>query len=92
VDVYPLPGANDLPYVARVHPRTGDVWIGTASPDVVYRFDPTTKAFTAYPTATRGATMRHLAIDPRTGDVWIAYGASPALHPPRIARLHVRES
>ena len=36
---------------------------------------------------TRGATMRHLAIDPANGDLWIAYGASPAIHPTRIARL-----
>jgi hypothetical protein len=34
--------------------------------------------------------MRHMAIDPRSGDVWVAYGASPALHPSRIARISLR--
>jgi len=53
----------------------------------VYRFSPRTERFTAYPVLTRGATMRHLAIDPGRGDVWIAYGASPAIHPTRVARL-----
>jgi len=81
---------TDPRFVARVHPRTSDIWIGTAAPDVVYRFDPIGKMFTAYRVATRGATMRHLAIDPRSGDIWIAYGASPAIHPTRVARLRVR--
>ena len=36
------------------------------------------------------AAMRHLAIDPANGDLWIAYGASPAIHPTRIARLRLR--
>jgi streptogramin lyase len=30
------------------------------------------------------------SVDPRSGDVWVAYGASPALHPSRIARLSLR--
>jgi streptogramin lyase len=86
---YPLPASSALPYVARVHPTTGDIWIGTAAGDVVYRFDPNRKAFSRYPVLTRGATMRHLAIDPRSGDVWLAYGASPAIHPTRVARIQV---
>lgn len=81
----PLPDA--VPYITRVHPRTGDIWIGTAAADAILRFEPRSRRFTAYPVATRGATMRHMAIDPRTGAVWVAYGASPALHPSRIARL-----
>ncbi len=87
---YPLPASSELPYVARVHPKTGDVWIGTAAGDMVYRFDPVRKTFSEYPVLTRGATMRHLTIDPRSGDVWLAYGASPAIHPTRVARIQDR--
>lgn len=87
---FPLPVADAVPYVARVHPRTGDIWIGTAAADAIFRFEPGPRRFSRYPVLTRGATMRHMAIDPRTGDVWVAYGASPALHPSRIARLTVR--
>jgi len=84
---FPLPTPNGVPYVVRVHPRTGDIWIGTAAPDEVYRFDPKTRTFATVKILTRGASMRHMAIDPRTGDVWIAYGASPAIHPTRVARI-----
>lgn len=85
--VHPLPVPDAVPYVARVHPITGDIWLGTAAADLVFRFTPSTGQFTAYPIATRGASMRHLAIDSRTGDVWVAYGASPAVHTARVARL-----
>lgn len=88
--VHRLPLPDAVPYVARVHPRTGDVWLGTAAADMVFRFVPATARFTAYPVPTRGATMRHLTIDPRRGDVWVAYGASPAIHPSRILRLEPR--
>ncbi len=84
---YPLPTSSALPYIARAHPKTGDIWIGTGAGDVVYRFDPVRKTFSEYPVLTRGATMRHLTIDPRSGDVWLAYGASPAIHPTRVARI-----
>jgi streptogramin lyase len=82
-----LPIRDAVPYIARVHPRTGAIWIGTAAADAVMRFDPKTRRFTAFGLPTRGATVRHLSFDPSNGDVWLAYGASPALHPARIARL-----
>ena len=71
-------------------PATGHVWVGTAAADVVYRFEPTPANWTAFPLATRGATIRHMTIDPRNDDVWLAYGASPAIHPARIARVRLR--
>lgn len=84
-----LPASDCLPYIARVSPTTGHVWIGTAAADVVYRFEPVSENWTAFPLATRGATIRHMAIDPRNDDVWLAYGASPAIHPARIARVRL---
>ena len=86
---FPLPVPDTLPYIARVHPRTGDVWIGAAAADAVFRFAPKSGKFQAYPLPTRGVTVRHMAFDPRNGDVWLVYGASPALHPARIARVEV---
>jgi hypothetical protein len=45
-----------------------------------------------YPLPTRGAMVRHLAIDSRTRDgsrdVWLAYGAAPG-PAARVARLTV---
>lgn len=88
---FDLPVADALPYVARVDPGDGRVWIGTAAADAVFRFDPRAGRFETFPLPTRGATVRHLAVDARTGDVWLAYGASPALHPARVARLRLRD-
>ena len=50
-------------------------------------FDPGTGRFTSYPLPSRGALVRHLAIDPRTHEVWVAYGASPGPLGARIARV-----
>jgi len=45
--------------------------------------------FVALPLPTRGATVRHMTIDPASDAVWLAYGASPAVHPARIAPLEL---
>jgi len=87
-----LPVGDALPYIARVDPRDGRIWIGTAAADHVFRFDPKSARFESFALPTRGATVRHLTVDPKSGDVWLAYGASPALHPARVARLRVARS
>lgn len=84
-----LPDADAVPYVARVDHADGTVWLGTSAADAVYRFDPRSARFTRFPLPTRGALVRHITIDPRSRDVWLAYGASPARHPARIARLRL---
>ena len=84
---YPLPVRDALPYVARVSPRDGKIWIGAAAVDAVFAFDPERERFAAYPLPTRGVTVRHMAFHDATGDLWLAYGASPARHPARVARL-----
>jgi virginiamycin B lyase len=86
-DRVPLPIADAVPYVARVDRATGDVWVGTSAADAVLRYRPRGGgAWEVYPLPTRGALVRHLAIDPRTRDVWVAYGASPG-PAARVARL-----
>ena len=86
----PIPDAG--PYVARVDRASGDVWIGTSAADAVLRYAPRTGRFTVYPLPTRGAMVRHLAIDPRTHggtrNVWLAYGAAPG-PAAKVARLTV---
>lgn len=82
-----LPIPDAVPYVARVDQATGDVWVGTSAADAVLRFRPRRGGtWEIYPLPTRGALVRHLAIDPRTRDVWLAYGAAPG-PAARVARL-----
>ena len=82
-----LPIRDAAPYIARVHPRTGVVWIGTGTADAVFAYDPGTRRFDYYPLPSRGANVRHLAFDARSDDVWLAYGESPGKNTARIARL-----
>jgi len=81
-----LPVRDAVPYVARVHPRTGRVWVGTSAADAVLEFDPARRAWTTHALPSRGAMVRHLAFDPRSDDVWVAYGASPGIAA-RVARI-----
>jgi virginiamycin B lyase len=86
---FPLPIPDAEPYVVRVDPRSGIVWMGTGSADAILSFDPASERFTVYRLPTQGALIRHLAVDPRNGDVWAAYGASPGI-PSKVARLRIR--
>lgn len=83
-----LPIPDAVPYVARID-GDGTVWIGTSAADAVVSFDTRRQRFTVYELPSKGALVRHLAIDPRTRDVWLAYGASPGI-PARVARLRPR--
>lgn len=86
-DEIPLPIKDAAPYIARVHPRTGTVWVGTGTADAVFAYHPRERRFDYYPLPSRGAVVRHMAFDPRSDDVWLAYGESPGKGPARIARL-----
>ena len=44
--------------------------------------------FETFPLPSRGALVRHLAVDPNSGAVWLAYGASPGI-PARVARVRM---
>lgn len=81
-----LPVADAAPYVVRVD-SAGGVWIGAGAADALFRYDPATEAFETVPLPSRGALVRHLAIDRRTGDIWLAYGESPGKSAARIARF-----
>ena len=81
---YPVPQPQDLPHDLAIT-ADGKVLItgmfthrmhvldpATAAADAMIRFDPSTRRFTTYPLPTRGALIRHIAIDPRNSDVWAA--------------------
>lgn len=86
VERFPLPVANLLPYVVRMDPVRGGLWLGTGAGDVVLHFAPQARTFTSYALPEPGALIRHLTIAPGSGDVWLAYGASPGIAA-RVARL-----
>jgi virginiamycin B lyase len=81
-----LPVPEALPYIVRVDPSNGTVWIGTGHGDFIASFDTAEERFTIYPLPTRGALIRHIDIDEIRGEVWMAYGASPGV-PSKVARL-----
>lgn len=51
-------GEVEAPYAVAVNPYTQDVWITANMSDRVFRFDPKTSSFTAYPLPTRGTYSR----------------------------------
>ena len=81
-----LPIADAVPYIVRVDPSSGALWIGTAAADALLRYQPADGRFTVYHLPSRGALIRHLSVDPGSGAVWVAYGAVPGI-PARIARV-----
>lgn len=62
-----MPIQDAVPYIIRVDQRSGALWIETAAADALLRYDPATRQFESYRLPSRGALMRHLAIDPRSG-------------------------
>jgi streptogramin lyase len=49
IGIYDLPDTASAPYTATWDPVRKVVWIGTSNGDVIYRFDPATKAFGVLP-------------------------------------------
>jgi streptogramin lyase len=70
----------------RVDHARNRIWVGTATADAAFLFDPGTGRFTTYPLPSHGALVRHMAIDSASGEVWLAYGAAPGSGA-RIARI-----
>ena len=83
-----LPIRDAVPYVVRAE-ASGALWIGTSAADALLRYDPAAGAFEIYHLPSRGALIRHLAVDPQSRAVWAAYGAAVGI-PARIARVHRR--
>lgn len=57
-------GAVESPYALAVDPKTQAVWITANMSDRMFRFEPATKRWTAYPLPTRGLFFRDVVITP----------------------------
>ena len=71
--LYDLPDTASAPYSATWDPVRRVVWIATANGDVIYRFDPETKAFGVLSLPREQAFLRMIDIDPRTGVLITSY-------------------
>ena len=67
VGIYDLPDTASAPYSATWDPVRRVVWIPTSNGDVIYKFDPDTKAFGVLPLPREQAFMRMIDVDPDTG-------------------------
>jgi Carboxypeptidase regulatory-like domain len=60
--IYPMPefepGYRPAPYALGVHPQTQEIWINEVMTDHVYRLQPDTGKFIAYPLPLRGTYTR----------------------------------
>jgi streptogramin lyase/cytochrome c551/c552 len=73
IGVYDLPDTGSAPYAATWDPVRRVVWIPTSNGDVIYRFDPATKAFGVLPLPREQAFLRMLDVDPATGVLISSY-------------------
>jgi streptogramin lyase len=68
------PGEVEAPYALAVEPRTQDVWVTANMSDRMFRFEPKTKKWTAYPLPTRGTFLRDIVF---TNDGRVCSSSSP---------------
>lgn len=88
IGVYDLPDAASAPYAATWDPVRKVLWIATSNADVIYRFDPRTKAFGVLPLPRDAAFLRMIDIDPETGMLVTCYAnIVEFVHGPRMALL-----
>jgi virginiamycin B lyase len=67
-ETYKIPTLADdeveAPYAVAIDPKTQNVWVTANMSDRMFRFEPKTKTWTAYPLPTRGLFFRDLVITP----------------------------
>jgi streptogramin lyase len=86
IGIYDLPDRATAPYSVTWDPVRKVVWVTTANGDVLYRFDPATKAFSVLPLPREGALVRMVDIDPQSGALVGSYGnIVQNVHGPRMA-------
>jgi virginiamycin B lyase len=74
IGIYDLPDTASAPYSTTWDPLRRVVWIATSNGDVIYRFDPESKAFGVLPLPRTQAFLRMIDVDPRTGVLVSSYG------------------
>jgi hypothetical protein len=72
--------------VAKLDAARGVLWIGTGAADAAFRLHIASGRFDTYLLPSRGALVRHIAIDANDGSAWLAYGGSPGIAT-RVARV-----
>ncbi|BFM13965.1 carboxypeptidase regulatory-like domain-containing protein [Maricurvus nonylphenolicus] len=76
--IYPIPefeeGYRPAPYALGVHPQTQEIWINEVMTDHVYRLQPDTGKFIAYPLPLRGTYTRDFSF---TNEGWACTANSP---------------
>ncbi|HMB72681.1 MAG TPA: hypothetical protein VKQ06_03860, partial [Gammaproteobacteria bacterium] len=73
IGIYDLPDTASAPYATTWDPVRRVVWIATSNADVIYRFDPQSKAFGVLPMPRTQAFLRMIDVDPRTGVLISSY-------------------
>jgi streptogramin lyase len=73
IGIYDLPDTGSAPYSVTWDTQRKVVWVVTANADVIYRFDPRTKAFGVLPLPRQRAYMRMLDVDAKTGVLVSSY-------------------
>ncbi len=84
VTYHPLPYKYQHPYAAVVD-KDHMVYTNVSNDDTVAKFNPATGQWTLYQLPSRGAEVRHIALDELRGDIWVPYFSTS-----RIARLRFR--
>jgi virginiamycin B lyase len=73
IGVYDLPDRASAPYSTTWDPTRKVVWITTSNADVIYRFDPRTRAIGVLPLPRERAFLRSVNVDRRTGALITSY-------------------
>jgi virginiamycin B lyase len=58
------PDEVEAPYAVAIEPKTQDVWVSTNISDRMFRYEPKTQRWTAYPMPTRGLVTRDVVFTP----------------------------
>ena len=73
IGIYDLPDRASAPYSTTWDPKRRVVWITTSNANVIYRFDPQTRAFAVLPLPRERAFLRSVNVDDRTGALVTSY-------------------
>lgn len=88
IGLFDLPDRASAPYATTWDPVRKVVWIPTSNADVIYKFDPATRAITALPMPRTGAFLRMVDVDPKSGRLVTSYAnIVEQVHGPRMALI-----
>jgi streptogramin lyase len=73
IGTYDLPDRASAPYSTTWDPQRKVVWITTSNADVIYRFDPKSKAVGVLPLPRERAFLRSVNVDRQTGALVTSY-------------------